>query len=145
MLQNIGIEKAWTCKHSRNENEPNAGNKNLFCIKWMQRCHFWCGYKIQIQIFNWQISPGLTKPINRVASTTAFMKFTFMKLKIFNFIFGYKQIKQINAKFVTSEVKSITLEKTIKATKNWKSRFHSWSPGPEAYLNMLEPQITGPT
>ena len=31
---------------------------------------FLCGYKIQIQIFNCQISPGLTQPVNRVASTT---------------------------------------------------------------------------
>ena len=39
-LQNIGIEKAWTCTctHSRNGNEPNARNKKLFRIKWMQRC-----------------------------------------------------------------------------------------------------------
>ena len=33
MLQNIGIEKAWTCTHSRSGNEPNARNKNLFRIK----------------------------------------------------------------------------------------------------------------
>ena len=31
---------------------------------------FWCGYKIQIQIFNFQISPGLTQPVSQVASTT---------------------------------------------------------------------------
>ena len=31
----------------------------------------WCSYKIQIQIFNWQISTGLIQPVNRVASTTA--------------------------------------------------------------------------
>ena len=36
----------------------------------MQPCCFWCGYKTQIQIFNCQISPGLTQPVNRVASTT---------------------------------------------------------------------------
>ena len=28
------------------------------------------GYKIQIQIFNCQISPGLIQPVNRVVSTT---------------------------------------------------------------------------
>ena len=33
MLQNIGIEKAWMCTHSRNGNEPHARNKNLFRIK----------------------------------------------------------------------------------------------------------------
>ena len=32
MLQNIGIEKAWLCTHSQNENEPNARNKNLLRI-----------------------------------------------------------------------------------------------------------------
>ena len=32
--------------------------------------NFWGGYKIQIQIFNCQISPGLIQPVNRVASTT---------------------------------------------------------------------------
>ena len=33
----------------------------------MHQCQFLCGYKIQIQIFNCQISPGLTQPVNRVA------------------------------------------------------------------------------
>ena len=32
-LENIGIEKSWTCTHQRNGNEPNAGNKKLFRIK----------------------------------------------------------------------------------------------------------------
>ena len=31
----------------------------------------WCSYKIQIQIFNWQISNGLIQQVNRVPSTTA--------------------------------------------------------------------------
>ena len=33
----------------------------------------WYGYKIQIQVFICQISPGLTQPVNQVASTTVFM------------------------------------------------------------------------
>ena len=36
----------------------------------MQQCHLWCAYKIQIQILNCQISPGLTQPANLAASTT---------------------------------------------------------------------------
>ena len=36
MLQNMGFKKAWTCMHSRNGNEPNARNKNLFRIKWIE-------------------------------------------------------------------------------------------------------------
>ena len=36
MLQNIGIEKAWTCPHSQNGNEPNARNKSHFRIKWIE-------------------------------------------------------------------------------------------------------------
>ena len=61
--------KTGTCTHSRNGSEPNERDKNFFCIKWMQRCQFWCGYKIQIQVFNWQISPGLTQPVNWIAYT----------------------------------------------------------------------------
>ena len=33
---------------------------------------FLCGYKTQIQIFDGQISPGLTQPVNRVVSTTVY-------------------------------------------------------------------------
>ena len=36
MPQNIGIEKARTCTHSRNRNEQNARNKSLFRIKWIE-------------------------------------------------------------------------------------------------------------
>ena len=56
--------------HSRNGNKPNTRNKNIFPIKRMQRCSFWCVYKIQIQIFNCQTFPGLTQPVSRAASAT---------------------------------------------------------------------------
>ena len=33
MLEDIGIEKIWTCTHLQNGNEPeNARNKNIFRI-----------------------------------------------------------------------------------------------------------------
>ena len=40
MLQNTGIEKAWTCKHSRNWNDPNSRSKNLSCINKCNGVHF---------------------------------------------------------------------------------------------------------
>lgn len=36
----------------------------------MRRCSFWFSYKIQIQILYFQVSPGLTQLVNRVALTT---------------------------------------------------------------------------
>ena len=75
MLQNIGIEKAWTCTHSRNWHEPNARNKNLFRIKWINATVL---ILVWVQNLNsdiqCQISPGLTQPVNPIASTTDFSK-----------------------------------------------------------------------
>ena len=50
--------------HLRNRNQQNSQNKHFFHIKWF------CRYKIQIQIFSCQVSPGLAQPGNRAASTT---------------------------------------------------------------------------
>ena len=55
----------------------------------MQRCQFWCGYKIKIQIFNCQISPGLTQPVNQVASTTVLTEVGI----ILNRYFGHSNLK----------------------------------------------------
>ena len=60
MLQNIGIERAWTCAHSQKGNETNARNKILFHIKgtecssvtilfWLQNLNS----DIQLPNFSW--------------------------------------------------------------------------------------------
>ena len=65
MLQNIGIENAWTLyalakrEWAKRKKWKPFPHKNLFR----------CAYKIPIQVFNCQTS-GLTQPVNWTASTT---------------------------------------------------------------------------
>ena len=78
--------KGLRATHSQSRNKPNKWNKNFKLHDVIK-----CGYKIQNQIFNCQISPGLAQPVNRVASTSAFV------LKLFHVVMQIIFLLQDNA------------------------------------------------
>ena len=75
MLQNIGIEKAWTCTHSPKRNKqkpfPQKITATVSILVLLQNSNS----DIQLSNFSWFDSTGLTQPVNRVAYTTDYSVF----------------------------------------------------------------------